>query len=33
MENSHLFKEDVSLSEQIEAPLGPYNKRQLEFSK
>lgn len=31
--NSHLFKEDVSLSEQIEAPLGPYNKRQLEFSK
>ena len=31
--NTHLFKQDISISEQIEEPLGPYNKRQLKFSK
>ena len=29
--NDHLYNEDVSISEQIEKPLGPYNKRQINF--
>ena len=28
----HFYDLDITLSEQIESPLGPYNKRQLEFS-